>query len=76
MEKPQSVKPQSRPASASAERRRASAEPLVDPIPTLAEARRRLAAAKNNPQPWLTPAGRAALSNVPEILGPKTVRKG
>ncbi len=75
MDTPESVRTRTMRAAAAAESRRSPAERLVDPIPTLAEARRRLAAAKNGPQPWLTPAGRAALRDAPEILGPKTFRK-
>jgi hypothetical protein len=43
-----------------------------DVPPSVAEARKRLAAAAGRPQPWLTPAGLAALSDAPEVIGPAT----
>lgn len=41
-----------------------------DVPPSVAEARKRLAAAAGRPQPWLTPTGMAALHDAPEVIGP------
>ncbi len=43
----------------------------AEPIPTLEEARKRLAAAAGRPRPWLTPEGLAVFADAPtEDLGP------
>jgi len=39
----------------------------ADPIPTVEEAKRRLAAAAGRPQPWLTPEGIALLAQAEEV---------
>ena len=44
-------------------------------LPTLAEARRRLADAKDRHRPWLTPAGIEAARGAVEVHGPKAYRK-
>ncbi len=48
----------------------------VDPIPTVDEAKRRLAAAAGAPEPWLTPEGLAVFADAPtEDLGPEVYRR-
>jgi len=72
-----SRKPQNRrPAVTSGKTRR---ERLVDPIPTIEEARRRLAAAAGRPEPWLTMSDEdaAAMAKAEEeaggwLVGPAT----
>ncbi len=44
-------------------------------IPSMEEARARLAAARGRPQPWLTQAAFGAADGVPEVIGPETYRK-
>jgi len=47
-----------------------------DAIPTLEEAKRRLADAANRPRPWLTPEGLAVFADAPtEDLGPEVYRR-
>ncbi len=49
---------------------------VVDPIPTVDEAKRRLAAAAGAPEPWLTPEGLAVFADAPtEDLGPEVYRR-
>ncbi len=40
--------------------------------PSVADAKKRLTAAAGRPQPRLTPAGLAAMSDAPEVFGPAT----
>jgi len=48
----------------------------VDVIPTLDEARARLAAAADRPRPWLTPEGLAVFADAPtEDLGPNVYKR-
>lgn len=47
-----------------------------DPIPTVEEAKRRLAEAAGRPQPWLTPEGLAVFADSPtEDLGPEIYKR-
>ena len=48
---------------------------VQDTLPTVEEAKRRLAEAAGRPQPWLTPEGRAVFADAAtEDLGPKAYR--
>lgn len=47
----------------------------ADGLPTLAEARRRLAAWQSKPPPYLAPEVLDAAPDVPELVGPATYRK-
>jgi len=48
----------------------------AEPIPTLEEARERLAAAAGRPRPWLTPEGMAVFADAPtEDLGPDIYKR-
>jgi len=62
-----------RPASAPAVKSPRQPERVAPP--TLAEARRRLAAARGGSQPWLAPAAAETPDDVPEVMGPETYRK-
>ena len=62
-----------RPASAPAVKSPRQPERVAPP--TLAEARRRLAAARGGSQPWLAPAAAETPDNVPDVMGPETYRK-
>jgi hypothetical protein len=62
-----------RPASAPAVK--SPRQPERAAPPTLAEARKRLAAARGGSQPWLAPAAAEAPDDVPEVMGPETYRK-
>jgi hypothetical protein len=60
------ARPASVPASVSSRKRANAAEA----IPTLAEARKRLAAHRGRVNPWLTPEALAAAEAYPEQIGP------
>ncbi len=67
------LKPQGAPLSSSGSRPHAR---VVQAIPTVEEAKRRLAEAAGRPEPWLTPEGMAMLEQAEEasggVFGPKT----
>lgn len=47
----------------------------ADGLPTMAEARRRLAAWQSTPSPYLAPEVLEAARDLPEVIGPANYRK-
>jgi len=62
-------------APAAVNRRKRSDAAAADAIPTLDEARKRLAASRGRAKPWLSPVVIESPEDMPELLGPEVYRK-
>jgi len=65
------ARPASAPTAVNCRKRSDAAEA----IPTLDEARKRLAASRGRAKPWLSPVVTESPEDMPELLGPEVYRK-
>ena len=64
-----------RPTSAPPRAEKPKRSRTADGLPTIAEARRRLAAWQNTPSPYLAPEVLEVARELPEVIGPANYRK-